>query len=391
MEQLQYVLRDLRHNKRVNIFFMIQITIVIFLISLSISDMLRAWNGWSRMKRLRTSSAYILGDYTDEEQIHELFQNESKTRIKMQRLYQFTQTVDVSASYAVFQYLNGENYNGISEREVTGDKNFFEFFDLDVISGQGFSDADYQIASTSGTPVPVLVGYQLQSKYKVGSIYDKYDCGTGEPVQYRVIGTLRSHSCYYEPGDLSTEISLDYAIVKPIIRANYSRMSFSDIDMLLSSTVFFTDQPDHLNAIADKSRELGLMTYRVLPVSDCIDDCLDDLNMQLTYKLTIAVIILLFSGIGMSASMNEMLNRHMREYSIHRLCGGRYTDIGVRLVLQVLLVSAVSMIPVIMMYKFSFTTLLTLLCLLMISGAILLVPLIRLGRTAVSTMLRRAE
>lgn len=391
MEQLKYVLEDLRHNKRVNFFFIVQITIVMILISLSISESLRSHRGYQKMERLKTTSAYGLADYTDNDHMQDLFVNASKNLIKMQRLYQFSQTLDISASYAVFSYLDGEIVNGVEEKEVTGDKGFFDFFDLDVISGQGFSEQDYQIASTADQPIPVLIGYQLRNTYQVGETYSKFDCGTGQPAEYHVIGVLKNNSYYYEPHDLSEAVSLDYSIIKPIVRANYSRMSFSDIDMLLSSTVFFTDQPEKLEAIVEKSHEYGLMDYRVKPIADSINDYLDYLKMQLSYKLTVAVIILFFSVIGMSANMNEMLNRHIREYSIHILCGGRYTDIGTRLVLQVMLVSAVSMIPILILHKFSITTLLTLFCLILISGAILLVPLIRLNKTAVATMLRRSE
>ncbi|MBQ9906645.1 MAG: hypothetical protein IJM46_07730 [Oscillospiraceae bacterium] len=60
MEQFKYVLEDLRHNKRVNFFFIVQITIVMVLISLSISESLRSRRGYQKMERLKTTSGVIL-------------------------------------------------------------------------------------------------------------------------------------------------------------------------------------------------------------------------------------------------------------------------------------------------------------------------------------------
>lgn len=93
----------------------------------------------------------------------------------------------------------------------------------------------------------------------------------------------------------------------------------------------------------------------------------------------------------MSSALLEMVNKNMRDYSIHILCGGNTLNIGTRLSLQLVLIVIISLIPSLLIFKFSISMVFTVLLALIICSLILIPPFIKLRNTSIALMVRRSE
>ena len=90
--------------------------------------------------------------------------------------------------------------------------------------------------------LPILIGYELQDKYKLGKEYEFEHGGTGDTFRGKVVGILRKSSKYYELNGLSVSLSLDFSYIVPQSTKNMDNLSFSDLDMAETRMVVFGDK-----------------------------------------------------------------------------------------------------------------------------------------------------
>lgn len=388
MNQFRYVISDIRRNKRTSLFYIIQLAVVLLLLVSTVSSITSTMKGYNAVKKVINSKTYILANHTSDHHFSEMFANEGETVLKLRELYMFSLGLDIPYSYSQFSYVD-DIIDGIEIKQYTVDNSFLEIFNIRVVAGRTFTEEDFSLISSGD--IPILVGYNLKDTYQLGQTYSFYDGGTGELIKCRVIGVLENNAGYYDLYNLSDHKSLNYSYIKPMMHSNINELSFSDIDMAISSTVYFSEDTETLQKIAVKSQELGLFTYSVETAKSEVEWFVNTIKEKVEYELTIAFVILIFAAVGMSANLSMMVTKNMKEYSIHILCGGMYRNIATRLVLQLLLISLVALLPTIVFWGISLDVLYTLCIMLFVDLIILSFPLYKLYSIHISELLRRFD
>lgn len=126
MKQIKYVFTDILRNKRVYIFYMIQMIIVLFLIGTVIQSVTETVKGYYAVKKITNAETYVLNDYTNDEHFATLFENETESVIKMRELYEYSINLDIPYYYTQFSYTSDE-IDGIDVKQYTVNKNFLTY------------------------------------------------------------------------------------------------------------------------------------------------------------------------------------------------------------------------------------------------------------------------
>lgn len=389
MKQLKYAFMDILNSKRICFIFIIQMMMAFLLISISLIDIIDLNKGLDKLEKLRQADVYVTIDSTSDEKFGELFENSDETEIALRELYQTILDLNIEGQYTEYSYIDGINADGMQVEQVTANDKFFEIFNIEIYKGKMFDKDDYSLMSDD--VIPIVVGYNLKDTYEIGKTYDMYDCGNGRDMKCKVIGVLKRNSCFYKISNITEEISLNYSYIKPLMINNLSAMSFSDMDMAINSTVYFTSNVSELNKVIQKSAELNLFTLSTEKAEESIDVFADMVREKIDYNMVISVIILFFCVTGMIANLLSMISKMMREFAIHILCGGRYKHIVYRLEFQILVQILIAIIPTLLVLGIRVEVGYSFILGLLISLAIIAAPIYKLYTISISQMVRREE
>lgn len=385
MKQLKYVFSDFVRNKRVNLFFLIQMIVVFLLVGLSANSIISTMKGYRAVAAIRNAQAYILSDCTPDDRFRDLMEASDENEPKLHKLLNFIKGRNIEKTYSQYSYIVDE-FNGLPVLQYTANSSFFEIFGLTCNQGRDFIENDYALSADAA--IPIIVGYGLRTTYSLGETYPMRDAGTGMDIHCKVIGVLPRGASFYDFHNLNNEIFLDYSYIKPMQDGNVEAMSFSDVDMAISSSVFFTSNVDEVRSVQQKSKELGLFDYKVSTPQEQIQWFFELMKERNLYLLSIATIIVIFAAIGMSTNLSLIISKSMREYSIHILCGGRYIDIAKRLFMQMLILMLIALIPTAISIGLSTSLIVTAIFAVIISVAIMTTPIVKLYSMPINRLLK---
>lgn len=182
---------DLNKNKKHFLFITIEKIFILFLLYIMILDSAKVYSGILRINRLDGTNIYANADSTSDQQISELF-NDPEAVQRANELYNYIDKNFINYSY--WEYESPNTYNGNYVFQATTDKYFFELYNIDVFEGRNFCDGDFENGNNS--LVPVIVGYGLKNKYKIGETYTEIDLNTGKQWNFEVVGVLKRNQTY---------------------------------------------------------------------------------------------------------------------------------------------------------------------------------------------------
>lgn len=246
------------------IFFSIQLFIAIFVMLRSMELINRISINFKTAEAIE-GNAYYLVDETDNMQIKNMIKDK-KTLDRLNELYQFIIDSGVE-HYIVCSYITFEKVGDVNINQCFADKKFFEKYLFSVEEGRYFLEEDF----SSKEVVPVIIGAELESKYEVGKEYIIADSVTGEDKAVIVIGRLIPNQCYLNIASMENCFNLDYTIIIPIDDNEIvKRNDFSMYDMVINKMIFFTENPEEVNKICQKSQELDLFKLRICGMKESI-------------------------------------------------------------------------------------------------------------------------
>jgi len=386
VSQIRFSLFDIFKNIRINILFLLQMTVVFLILSYSLNNIIALSNGLKRLEALRNTQAYVISDSTPNEKVDQLLSDSDTSVSKMQRLYGFLSSSPIS-QYTIWGYQNDVTVDGITIEQKTANKKFYDFYKLGIIEGREFASADFN----SSKVVPILIGYNLRNKYLLGGTYKFVDGGTGQEQACKVVGVLENNASYPDIRNPMHLINLNYTYMKPFSPTNERLNAFSDLDMAINSTVVFTDRKDVLKSVESLSAGLDLFSIKFVTLQANIDAFLETFYKAITYQFVISAIILVFACVGMTSALLSMVKKNMRDYSIHIFCGGRLIDILIRISIQVVFVFALALAPTLIVFGPSSGVAITMLLALLLCCLILVPSFWALHSASISSMIRRSE
>jgi len=220
------------------------------------------------------------------------------------------------------------------------DNEFQNVFKLKCAKGRLFSDEDFK---DTGDEIPLLLGYDFQKYYNVGDVITDY-----RNQRYKVVGFLEKSSFYINPLRSNQIYWLDRAFVVPIQPNKIEETS--EYDSAICSTFIITDDPANLQAIQEKSNELGLHTFSFESFTEILEAELEIYRYIILVIGIITAVILFFAIAGFILTLIQFIKNHKEEFEKHLLGGGGIGSIVMRIVIQVLFVILLADIVVAVIY-----------------------------------------
>lgn len=233
-----------------------------------------------------------------------------------------THRIIADASLGIFMDTSGAKGRELAEDEMGGlltfsalriSSDFFDFADLELTVDRR------QIAERfrdfrRGETVPVILGSDFQDFYEEGENFADSD-----GRKYRVVGFLKAGEAYAAPFESEKAIGLDRWMVVPRLVEPLSEGIGYLTDLV--GTYFLTEDKVVMDRILEKAHELGLppMEYRSLEAQLASD--VNDLKNEAITMGCVMAVILLFATTGMISHMVRQVQRRLREFAIHALCG----------------------------------------------------------------------
>ncbi|MCY6960463.1 ABC transporter permease [Clostridium brassicae] len=384
--QIKYALLDIKVYKRISIIFFIQMVVVLLLVNSCITQIITVNNGLNRLQKLKDNKAYVNRDATSNGKIDSLIADERNSVPKLKELYSYIINNNITNTYSKFEYQTSEQIEGNTIVQATANKMFFDIYDIKAVEGRMFNESDF---IGNSKIIPVVVGYNLKDRYKLGEIYLERDLDTNKDINYKVIGIIEYNSSYPSLGDIGKETELNYTFFKPL---NINLINnFSSMDMAISSTVVFTNNEKEVRAIEEKSVELGLFSMKYRPIQEDINKYLDYFHKKITYQIFIAFIVLFFAATSMALNLTTMISKNIREFSIHMICGAEISSIIERFLWQLLIIMSLALVPTVIVYDINISLLYTIVIACIISLLIMSIPYIKLKRTNIIELIRRND
>lgn len=324
MDNIRYVIKDIKNNKIIMVIFCVLNIIMLCLVGL-LSDVINDTRQSMRAVEdfeNRFSEAYIAVDTTSEEKFSEIISDTDKAAKEYNDL--FTALSDNNISfYTTFGYDMYVTEEGNTVREQVITDKFFDVFNLSVLEGRKFEKEDF---TSNADTIPVMVGYQLRNEYKVGKTYEFTNGGTGEIFKGNIVGVLDKNSEYNELNNYNVSLSLDYSYIIPQDINNMGNLSFSDLDMAETRMVVFGEKNEIQKVFSTKSP----IDITLVNVNDKVDYIIETQMHSLIIIGGIAVAFLSFSLVIIYIGFSRLFKKQMKEYKIHLFCGAKKSDIVLR-------------------------------------------------------------
>ncbi len=342
--------------------------------------------------------------------------------------------------------LNGEKYYRMNGAFV--DSVFMEYFDLQVAEGKNFSDCDADDFVYGDDKVyPVILGNNLRDVYqlndiiksKTGGLLD--ESGENGNFVYRVIGFLREGAAllpyqqYYSDSETTAEnqlVYLDNFFIFPQLdmTAFYDTQitGVSQTEKISRFSAYFRNNNNNNIYIFAKdttedqifsdfmgfATENGLQNAfscrgRFMSIPHQMYEEMDTYFKMLIYS---GIFIAVSSIICISTNLINKVNKNMKKYSIHLLCGAKLSTLRLFVLFELLALAVISNgIAFAALYFLSdriftfslaniynarvsfsgFTVLIVLLINLVIVGMSLIFPIIKINNTEPDKFLRGNE
>lgn len=215
-------------------------------------------------------------------------------------------------------------------------------FKISASEGRLFTKDEMNI-SLSDTTIPVLLGYNMENKYKVGDIFE----GTYflRDISFKVIGVLEKNSRLIKTNIVEKGedpsfyyVYLDDMFVTPLVNCeeppnNREDRLFEKIIYMMKLNATIAAPPSYgAGDIKDKIDTLAakydMYEFEIIQISNRNLNLLKLVSKEsIDIMAILAVILFAFSFISLWAILSVKINRNMGDYAIHLVVGARKTQI----------------------------------------------------------------
>jgi len=276
-----------------------------------------------------------------------------------------------------------EECDNVAIQQYCADRKLFDMLDIKCSSGNVYDNENIN------SEVPMVVGYKLRNIYKLGENYEMFNYSSDEVMTVKIVGLLEPGSTIPSLYNIGSSLNLDYAVFMPI--SNNLINNFANLDMAINSTVIFTDDETNLLNISKKSAELNLFSMQYNSIQSNIDGYLEYLNEKLQSRIMTIGIISVFSIGSMILNLFTLISRKRKEFSIHLMMGAIRKDIMMQLVCHIGILFVPAIIICLIIEGFNSTFLYTVIFSALLMIILLILPIMRIKRMDIATMLQKGE
>ncbi|WP_187442808.1 ABC transporter permease [Rossellomorea vietnamensis] len=389
--QLLLALKDLWRRKATSLILLVQAVMVLVLINLTITSFIDLQRMTKEVKRLNEhQEIYSLMDMTDEKQIDELLSNKERFQ-DLKALYNYIFNNEEFQSFSLYSstmdsqegaLLNVDSLERYGNQVVlpylTVSDLFFKYFNMETDSGRLFSEQDY---TTVGESIPVVVGSDFRDVVKTGDSFTDLN-----GLEYQVVGVLKEGMSYIDIMSSRDFQHLDSMILMPQ-NVNYA-IDNTDLDALINKAYIIPAKEEGMGNVIKYAAELDTYSFAYKSMRDQVTVVVRDKEKWIQMQLFLTSLVSLFTLISFTISFLQFIDKNLYEFGVHLLSGALNSSLVVRVVSQILPFIIIGNLVSLSVAGTGTSGNITILASILLGGMICVVPIVKMNRIEVSTILR---
>lgn len=396
INNIRYALKAIFNNKVVTILLIIQLSIsfVFFIQYLNLYKEI-SYKTDLALKQYDTSNVYVITKDTNihdavkqelqkkslnelnqiQKQMESFFDNSaqfdyliSRDNITSMPLNEKTSNFDFKESDIRVRNIDGvyKEFSIVEVPSYTINETYLERFGLSVKEGRTFDSEDFKIDGFAQS-IPIIVGNKWADYYNVGDVISIYNFIKNDYVYMEIVGVLPKDTKLFMHEYTSTDLinDINKIVILPNVKNNvyeqkykeYMHMlgiPYNEVDMeiekilsMLDALLIFEDGTSMEEAriiVNDGLNALGVNNIKIETISDRFESQKISAQKTMLQNQFIFIMLFIFSFIGITISFVVSVNMRLKEFAIHILNGARKIDIGMRIFLELLIITTVSML-----------------------------------------------
>ncbi|UTR16781.1 ABC transporter permease [Salipaludibacillus sp. LMS25] len=389
--QFFLAVKDLWRKKWHSLILLVQVTLMLVLIQFSVLSFVDLRHMKEEISRLtKDHEIYGLMDVTNDEDISNLINDDDKMP-DMHALYTYIFHNPSFASFSLFSsWLPFEDDRLLKFKGVTYEdgeslvdyalvtEEFFHYFQVDIAKGRGFDPEDY---INKVEAMPVIIGSDFADVWDVGDRFtDVYE------NNYEVVGVLEKGATFIDVMSSREIYNLDAMMVLPVNESEFQMMP--DYDEVIPNTYIIPQDDTTPQEIIDYAAELETYTFLYKNVSEQAKHVISDKQTWIQMQLFLIILVTIFTLISLIVSLLQFIDKNRYEFGVHYLSGAENKHIMMRLVFQILPFFIIGNVASIFLATTLLSTSITLLASLLLGILVVAIPLVKIQRTGLSSILR---
>lgn len=333
---------DLWQNKLENLFSFIQIAVSFLILCYVFSSFLEYREIQQKFAPfMKRENVYKLEDLTDERK-YEATLNDKKASAYFETMVQLVDKIDETKVFIDSSHFSVFQKESIPVLNVSS--NFFEIYDVKGTYHLKQITKIFEKKLTGKEKIiPAVVGADYKKRYKIGD-YLENDFGE----KYKIYGFFHKGESYALPMESRELLKLDRQIVTPMSIVKDDNSSY--LSYLLSCQFFSKNASSIKNILEENSHynyiDFGIKNYRtqLLKVKNSTIELIALFG-------TMAVILFLYSVIGILGNIIQHIEESKYEYGVNMLCGASFRDVFSRVMYHIIFLIGIAGITPIFIWK----------------------------------------
>jgi len=396
-EQFYLSIQDLWKRKKNAFSLLFQMTLMLILLQFifnAIFDLQKLIQEVGRLSQ--DQDVYILVDYTSLEnwndQLHmdnleEIEQREANLTWFFKHLFENENLGAITLMRTPFfpsdeRFTPFENERGSTISFMYATTILEDYFNLQTTAGRFFYEADYVEV---GVHIPVVLGHDFNGIFEIGDTFE--DRFHGHLEVFEVIGFLEADSIYANV-TYSWDIQyFDRVVLRPLNRHHF-QSNFQMQSILESSMYLIPESTKQMREIVAYAEELNLFTFLFRNINDQLELLVDERLLFLQSQMFLTALVTTLTLVSFTISLLQFIDKRQYEFGIHYLIGATNKDISIRIAFQIIPFLIIgNAIRMTLLNRMGYG-LLTLGVSILLSALICLIPLVRMSRLNLSSMIR---
>lgn len=396
-EQFYLSVQDLWSRKKSAISLLFQMTLMLVLLQFifaAVFDLQKLIQEVGRISQHQ--NVYILVDYTSRERWDNLFHMEDPEKMEesmmnMVLFYEFLFENENLQTMPLFRnpFLPSDERFAPFGSEMGSTMSFMyatplleEFFNLQVSVGRFFNEADYSEAQTQ---IPVVLGHEFNGIFEIGDTFE--DHFHGDLEIFEVVGFLEADLFYVNVRSSWDIQYFDRIMLRPLNR-HYFQGDLELLTILSSSVYIFPESTDNMREIVAYAEELELFSLLFRNIDDQLDLLVEERLLFLQSQVFLTALVIILTIVSFTISLLQFIDKRRYEFGVHYLVGATNKDISMRVAFQTIPFLIIGNVTRFILLHQMDHGILTMGVSLGLTILICLIPLVKMDRLNLSSVIR---
>lgn len=390
IRQIKIALSDIFHNIGMSIVFIVQIFLCFLLCGYVVSEVSSISTLKNQLDIIgNISNIYYLIDVTEINRDNELSEKEDIS----ERLYELFEHMQYSDVYDVYRFyptvrefvdsrmdtsLAVDKFEGSYGYNVLyADVEYLDLFGIECSEGQLYSN-EYVYEQDI---IPVLAGHSYKEIFNLGDIIDG---------KYEIVGFIKENAFIINLNWTDEICYLDSYFVRPFEPISKDS-DYIDIYQSVVRSLIITDDNKSVIDIPEHSLNLNLYTFNIRSYATQLEKIINDILTEIMMILVIMSIILIVCIVCMYTVLLVFINKHIREFTLHIMCGCTFFEILLRVCLHVLIPMLLSYLLTMIIFQMVSVAIVLAMFSLLLSCITLIPPFFKIYKNGLISVIGRTE